>query len=852
LGVASAEERLDKPPKLLRFVEAPAPPALAGRGHAEVVLQIDLDDKGKVVRVELLKPAPHPEDGFDEAAVTAARQFEFEPGMAGGKPVPVRITYAYKFLLRALPSPSPSPPSPSPGGPEEAAPEGPAVPLSGRVLRKGDRVPLSGISVIVDEAPKTVSDDDGNFAFERVPAGKHTLHLRSPLINNTDVKIELTAGNKLRLTLYPEGKVKYRSVVRGQKAVVETVETVLDAEELKRIPGTQGDTLKAVQNLPGVARAPFGLGQLVVWGSAPGDTRTYVDGVYVPTLYHFGGLRSTVNSEMVSGLQFLPGGYGVDHGRGLGGVVEIETRRPRMDGYHGFVQLDLIDGSLQVEGPIGKNLSFAAGVRRSWIDRILPLFTSNDFQLSPVYYDYQAKLYWRASPRDDVDLFIFGSDDQLSVLAKTPDPTVSAAFDSHTYYHRGLVRWQHRFGRLATLTVTPSVGYDQPFQFKAQIGNVGLSVDVATLEYSLRSAARINVFPWMRLDVGVDYEGNRWTLGALAPISGQPREGAGGGFAGGFANDSLTLYTNDIAPFVAVNFSLLKNRLTITPQIRFEILTATGYNGTPDQFSHVEFVPEPRLSARYQLLKWMALKGSIGVYHQQADPGSYFKEFGNKNVKNEVGIHYVGGFDFDPMSTLHIEMLGFYKDLRDLIVRGKTATDPSLVNDGIGRVYGGELLVRQELFHGFFGWIAYTLSRSERQDHPGDPWRIFQFDQTHILTLIASYKFGRGYQVGLRFRYVTGNPFTPVVGAYYDAVDDRYVPIQGPLYSGRLDSFNQLDLRFDKKWTFRLWSFSMYLDLQNVYYAKNEEGRVYNFNYTAYSPVAGLPILPVLGLRGDF
>jgi hypothetical protein len=99
---------------------------------------------------------------------------------------------------------------------------------------------------------------------------------------------------------------------------------------------------------------------------------------------------------------------------------------------------------------------------------------------------------------------------------------------------------------------------------------------------------------------------------------------------------------------------------------------------------------------------------------------------------------------------------------------------------------------------------------------------------------------------------VTGNPYTPVVGAYYDAVDDRYVPIRAPAYSGRLDSFNQLDVRFDKKWTFRLWSYSMYLDLQNVYNASNEEGKAYNFNYTQTKPISGLPILPVLGFRGDF
>ena len=130
-----------------------------------------------------------------------------------------------------------------------------------------------------------------------------------------------------------------------------------------------------------------------------------------------------------------------------------------------------------------------------------------------------------------------------------------------------------------------------------------------------------------------------------------------------------------------------------------------------------------------------------------------------------------------------------------------------LTNDGRGRAYGGELLVRQQLWRNFFGWIAYTLSRSERQDHPGEPWHVFLFDQTHILTTLASYKLPRGFQVGARYRYVTGNPYTPVVGAYYDANTDRYVPITGAPFSGRLPAFNQLDLRVDKVWTFDRWRY---------------------------------------------
>ena len=89
-----------------------------------------------------------------------------------------------------------------------------------------------------------------------------------------------------------------------------------------------------------------------------------------------------------------------------------------------------------------------------------------------------------------------------------------------------------------------------------------------------------------------------------------------------------------------------------------------------------------------------------------------------------------------------------------------------LTQDEIGRAYGGQLLLRQELLRGFFGWITYSLTRSERRDHPDTDWRLFDFDQTQALGVVASYQLGHGWDVGTRFRYTTGFPRTPVVNAY--------------------------------------------------------------------------------------
>ena len=186
-------------------------------------------------------------------------------------------------------------------------------------------------------------------------------------------------------------------------------------------------------------------------------------------------------------------------------------------------------------------------------------------------------------------------------------------------------------------------------------------------------------------------------------------------------------------------------------------------------------------------------------------------------------------------------------------MRGADPADPPLDNDGVGRVYGGELLVRQELWKNFFGWVvvhdlalgAARITRTIRGACSSTTRRTSSPSS-------AATSSPRGFQIGVRFRYVTGNPYTPVIGAYYDVNSDAYVPHPRPGLLGAARPFNQLDVRFDKTWTFHRWSLSLYLDMQNLYGASNPEGYQYNYDFTQRAPVSGLPFLPVLGIRGDF
>lgn len=150
-------------------------------------------------------------------------------------------------------------------------------------------------------------------------------------------------------------------------------------------------------------------------------------------------------------------------------------------------------------------------------------------------------------------------------------------------------------------------------------------------------------------------------------------------------------------------------------------------------------------------------------------------------------------------------------------------------------------------------------------DAPDEEEYLTPWDQTHVLTVLGSVQLGRGWELGARFRLVSGNLVTPIVcnpeeagcianrlNAIYHAHSASYSPLAfGSDNSERLPLFHQLDLRMDKTWRFKRWQLSLYVDIQNVYNRGNPEGLSYNYNYTKREYVTGLPFLPSFGLRGE-
>ncbi|HEY5282970.1 MAG TPA: TonB-dependent receptor, partial [Polyangia bacterium] len=829
---------------------------------AHVVLSIEIGDDGKVGNVEVVEGAG---EDFDRAAVAAARQFVFTPAESGGQPIPVKITYRYEFTIVT-----------------KMVSVGPQVNFDGVILDRFKKLPLAGVVVkIRDLDLATKTDEDGAFAFTDLAPGTYKVEIRHPRLVTVLTDETIRPGQKRTMKYFVEEKeedVDEEVVVRAARIKKEAVETRIRTEEARKVPGTQGDTLKVVQNLPGVGRASFGSGQLVVWGSSPKETRVNVEGVEIPALYHMGGLRSTINSDLVKSIDLAPGAYGAENGRGLGGLVRVELSQVPTSGVHGYVASDILDTSGELSVAATPRLRFALAGRLSYLDRLMPLVTSADIGDSfpiPRYDDYQARASLALRKDEEVTATFLASDDHLHRAIPASDPADLRTENDDSSFRRLIVSYSRLFGDGSSVRVTPSIGYDTNSVLQT-FGSDTIDVQSHTWQYAIRANLRRRVSGSAVLLVGVDAQGSSVDLSRHGPINQPPREGDivvfGQRPSSEMALDNWKVSILSVGAFATLDVKL--GQWTLTPGVRFEptmvqgdhrlpfssISAPVGYSrldapANPIGVPVVRNMPNPRLQVAWRVLPRLTLTSGAGVYGQPPDPEDMSPVFGNPTVTQSRAVHLTAGFSFKIRPTLTFETVGFYKKLYDLVSRSANTSPPvaqALTQDGTGRVRGVQVLLRQELLRGLFGWLTYSYSRSERMDHPGLAYRLFDQDQTHVFGLLASYDLGKGFEVGGRFRYATGMPRTPVVGDYLNNRSGYYEPMFGAHNSIRIPAFYQLDMRAEKGFVMQRMKLSVFIDVQNITNRKNPEEIVYSQNYTQKSYIIGLPTLAVGGARLEF
>jgi TonB family protein len=858
--------RLTRPPELVTFVEAEYPESERAAARAVTVgVNLTISVDGSVSDAVVVESAG---DAFDAAVLAAVRRFVFLPAEVDGAPSAIRILYRYELRLESQVVAQPSA-------------------LRGRVRARAGRAPLAGIRVAITLADGTIreatTDTEGRFAFDDLVAGELSVAIEGERVTRVLTSESLAAGESLEVTydvtvLDPEDDAGSEDdleiVVQAPPLRRAVVSTEVRAEEARLVPGTSGDVVRVVESLPGVARAAAGTGALIVWGAAPDETRIYVDGVPIPRLMHEGGLRSVVQPDAVRSIELVPGGYGAAFGRGLGGIVSVRTETPGGDGLHGTVALDVLDVSALVRGAVNDDVRLAASARVSLLDLYAEQALGAEalaYLPIPRYRDGQARARFTLAPGESLEVVGMLASDRFTRGVPNADPALAVEERRYLDFQRVYARYTRERGDGSVVSITPYVGLDQR-ETATRNGAVLTSVAGETLLVGLRASYRAHVADWLSVDTGLDAEISATSLLRRGSIGFPAREGDVRVFGQSppdqIAADRWTAIQIGVAPYLEADLALFSDTLHVVPGLRLDPYARSVSRRLPLEgdapdlgLFRQDFRAEPRLALRWEPERALSLRAAAGLYHQPPRAEDLSAAFGTPDLPLSQAIHAVLGAAVRPTETLSLELTGFYTQGDDLAMRSASQAPlraQALVPSGEGRSFGAQALVRQELFEGLSGWIAYTLSRSERLDRPrasdgsGGLWRLSDYDQTHVLTAVVAYRIpGLELDVSLRFRYATGFPRTSVWGASYDAGADRFTPRFGAHNGIRVPDFVQLDARLGRRFEIGPLRLDVSLEVLNVWNQDNAEEIVYAPDYSRRGFVSSLPILPVLGLRGE-
>jgi hypothetical protein len=341
-------------------------------------------------------------------------------------------------------------------------------------------------------------------------------------------------------------------------------------------------------------------------------------------------------------------------------------------------------------------------------------------------------------------------------------------------------------------------------------------------ENKLRYEATMNYGSW-RFVGGANYERARYTTETFTQriISGVPTALE---YASALNFDKFGLFTQ-----LSKSFGKLSGSLGL----RTDWTGLGGATGDPlDQVS-------PRLSLSYAVSDAVNINANVGRFFQ-LPPYTVlgFREQGNLvNLANGVGYiqadHVVAGVEYFTKVNTKFSVEGFHKwyDRYPMLLE-KGVSLANLGGDfGVigneraeplsqGRSYGVEFLAQQRLYKGFYGIVAYTFVKSEFTNADGRFARS-SWDYGHIINLTGGKRLPKDWEVGVNWRFQGGGPFTPFdVGTsalipVWDA-SQQGVPDWSRINTQSLPSFNQLNMRVDKRWYYERWTLNLYFDIENL------------------------------------
>ena len=728
--------------------------------------------------------------------------------------------------------------------------------IKGTVInaRTNEPVEFAGIQ-IQGTTTGTTSQEAGVFELANVAPGFVRI-IVSFIGFETTVSPEIQVmGNQTSfIDIYlPESSLQLDAVIVRPNYNMKRIESPISVisvgvRDIEKGAGVNRDVSKVLQTLPGVGATDPNRNDLIVRGGGPSENVFYLDGIEIPIINHFatqgssGGVVGVINPDFVEEISFYTGAFPANRTNALSSVMDIRQRDGSSNQVRTSLAIGASDAAATVEGPVNDKSTFIVSARQSYLQLLFKLI---GLPFLPTYNDFQAKYKLKIDNKNELTIIGIGAIDDLVLNTDLK----TSGTESQKYllsYLPVYKQWNYTVGGvykhfgatfIDTWVLSRSMLQNKNYKYRDNDESNDKMSDYKSDE-AVNKLRFEREYPYMamKLKVGAGINYAHYTNNSFRSVF---RNGA----------EELQKYDTQLDLFGYQAFAQLSDDF-----LNRRLKLSLGVNVVGNNFNNNMLNPlnqfSPRFSASYEISDRWDINANIGRYASQpAYTTMGFKrngEFVNKNeqLKYITSNQVIAGFEFRPSNNTRLSVEGFYKQygrypfsVEDGISIASKGTeygqvgDEEIISTGKGRACGVELLYKVIDWRKLNLTTTYTFFRSEFTDKE-NVYRPSSWDTRHMVNLLASYDFGKGWNISARWRFSGGAPYTPIdmeLSQNREAWDitNQYYLDYNKFNTLRLSSNHSLDVRVDKEIYFKRFALNFYADVQNVYNFQSESVPIY-------------------------
>ena len=740
--------------------------------------------------------------------------------------------------------------------------------IKGKIYDAKTNQPIEFASILIQGSTiASTSDLDGNYIFTGVEPGfKHLVVTLTGFQTTVSSEFQVQGNQTTFIDVaLIETTVQLGEVTIRQNYATKKIESPLSVlsvgvQEIEKTAGANRDVSKVIQTLPGVGVTDPNRNDLIVRGGGPSENVFYLDGIEIPVINHFatqgssGGTVGVINPDFVKDIDFYTGAFPANKGNALSSVMDIKQKDGSTDRIHTKLSVGASDAALTLDGPLGDKSTFIISARQSYLQF---LFAAIGLPFLPTYNDFQVKVKTKIDKKNEITFMGIGAIDNDALNTGIKNPTESQAY--LLAYLPTYVQWNYTVGAVYkhfsethydTWVVSRNMLRNTNYKYKDNNVDSMKTSDYKSdeAENKLRFERNYPDLPF-KLSFGGGVKYTHYTNSTNRQL---------------YINNSVSnlVYNTRIGlfgyqAFVQASKKLSDDKFRLSLGVNFAGLNYNQNMINPfNQFS-------PRFSVSYSLSQNFDLNANFGRYSQQPAYTTlgYRDASGvlvnkNENLRYTISNQAIAGVEYRPADNMRMTVEGFYKQYEyyplsvtdGLSIASKGTNygevgDEQIVSTGKGRAYGVEVLYKIMEMKKMNLTATYTFFRSVFTNAEGI-YLPSSWDTKHLFNLIASYKLQKSWNVAIRWRFVGGAPYTPILpaSANKSVWDISKQPLldYSKFNSYRLPNTHQLDIRIDKEFYFKKWLLNLYTDIQNVYNFKTQGAPIYtNLSSTPTSDANG-------------